>query len=74
MMMRICLLPEVEVSHSVPKLMAILLNGHSSICHLQRIRLNFGFFPAAQCTVNHAFPNILIHAFPVVLMFYKAYV
>ena len=29
MMVRICLLPEVEVSHSVTKSMAILSNGHS---------------------------------------------
>ena len=29
MMVRICLLPEVEVSHSVIKSLAILLNGHS---------------------------------------------
>ena len=31
MMVRICLLPEVEVSHSVTKLMAILSNGLSGI-------------------------------------------
>ena len=31
MMVRICLLPEVEVSHSVTKVMAILSNGHSGI-------------------------------------------
>ena len=31
MMVRICLLPEVEVSHSVTKSMAILSNGHSGI-------------------------------------------
>ena len=31
MMVRICLLPEVEDSHSVTKSMAILSNGHSSI-------------------------------------------
>ena len=30
-MVRICLLPEVEVSQSVTKSMAILLNGHSVI-------------------------------------------
>ena len=30
-MVRICLLPEVEVSHSVTKSMAILLNGHFGI-------------------------------------------
>ena len=31
MIVRICLLPEVEVSHSVTKSMAILWNGHSGI-------------------------------------------
>ena len=31
MMVRICLLPEVDVSHSVTKSMVILSNGHSSI-------------------------------------------
>ena len=31
MMVRICLLPEVEVLHSVTKSMVILLSGHSSI-------------------------------------------
>ena len=31
MMVRICLLPEVDVSHSVTKSMAILSNGHSGI-------------------------------------------
>ena len=31
MMMRICLLPEVEALHSVTKSISILLNGHSGI-------------------------------------------
>ena len=72
MMVRICLLPEVDVSHSVTKSMAILSNGHSSISHLQGVRLNLGFFSVAYCTVSYIFPDVLIHAFPVVLMFYEA--
>ena len=34
MMVRICLLLEVEVSHSVIKSMAILSNGHSRITYI----------------------------------------
>ena len=42
------------------------------LCHLQRARLNLGFFPVAQCTVSYVFPDVLIHTFPAVLMFYEA--
>ena len=70
-MVRICLLPEVEVSHSVAKSMAILSKGHSGISIICRDNIEPWLFPVAQHTVSYVFPDILIHAFPVVLMFYS---
>ena len=35
-MVRMCLLPELEVSHSVTKSLAILLNGQSGISVISR--------------------------------------
>ena len=42
------------------------------LCHLQGVKLNICFFSAVYCTVSYIFPDVLIHAFPVVLMFYEA--
>ena len=72
MMVRICLLPVVEVSHSVTKSTVILSSGCSSICHLQRVRLNLGLYPVTQCTVSYVFPDVLVHTPAVILAFYEA--
>ena len=57
-MVRMCLLPELEASHSVTKSVAILLDGCS------------GIFFVAKCILSYVIPDVLVHAFPVVLMFY----
>ena len=69
-MVRMCLLPDVEVSQSVTKSIAILSNGLlgiSVIC--QWILLDFSFFSSAKDAVGNVFPNVLIHAFPIVWTF-----
>ena len=45
MMVRMCLFPDVDVSHPVIKSIAILLNGSvRNLGHLKWIILNFGLF------------------------------
>ena len=71
MMVRICFLPEMEVSHSVTKSMAILSNGHSGIsviCKGYDCTLVLSLWHSVQ----YAFPDVLIHAFPVIFIFYEA--
>ena len=70
-MVRMCLLPELEVLHSVTKSITILLKGHSGISVIcKRLSLNVCFFSVAKCTLSDVFPDILVHAFPIILMFY----
>ena len=42
------------------------------VCHLQRVSLNLGFSPGAKCTVSYVFPDVLVHALPIILAFYEA--
>ena len=65
MMVRICFLPEVEVSHSVYKSMHILLKGHSRISII--FRRQDVLWQSVQLAMYFL---ILIHASPVVLAFY----
>ena len=68
---KMCLLPGVDVSHSVMRSIAILSNGLSGIfVILQRVMLNFGFLPAAKYAICNIFPNIFVHTLPVILTFY----
>ena len=59
MIVRMCLLPELEVSHSMTKSMAILLKGHTGISHLEWVSLNFCFLSVAKGTLSNVFPYIL---------------
>ena len=59
-----CLFPDVDVSHSVTKSIAILLNDLSGIW------LNLGLFSSAKYAVCNILPNVLIHSFPITLFFY----
>ena len=70
MMVRMCLLPELEVSHSVTKSIVILSKGHTRISHLELISLNFHFFSVTKDTLGNVFPYIFVHSFPIVLLFY----
>ena len=47
MIVRMCLFPDVDVSHSATRSIAILSKGLLGICHLGWIILNFGPFPMA---------------------------
>ena len=70
-MVKVCLLPEVEVSHSVMRLIAILSNGLSGYFHhLKGVSLDFGFVSLAKYTICNIFSNVFIQFFPVILPFY----
>ena len=67
-MVNMCLFPEVDVLQSVTKSMAILSNWSvRDFCHLQGILLNLGFVSSAKDAVCNIFPDVLIHAFPIIL-------
>ena len=69
-MVKMCLLPEVNVSHSVTRSIAILSNGLSGISIICRgVSLNFGFLSLARYTICNVFPNVFIHSFPEILSF-----
>ena len=66
-----CLLPDVDVSHSVTRSTAIFIKQSIwYFCHLQRVVLNFGFFSLAKYAVHNVLPNVLIHPFPIILSLY----
>ena len=68
---KMCLFPEVDVSHSVTRSIAILLNGLSSISVIcKRVLLNLCFFMSAKYAVCNIFSNVFIHSFPIILPFY----
>ena len=68
-MVSICLLPEVEVSQSVSDQINSYFIKWSIryFSHLLWILLNFGFVPSAKDAVGNIFPDVFIHAFPVIL-------
>ena len=72
-MVRICLLPEVEVSQSVAKSIAILSNGLSGISVICN---GYCWTLALSClhkdTVGNVFLDVFIHAFPVILVLDEA--
>ena len=67
-MVSICLLPEIEVSQSVTKSIAIFIKWSIRyFSHLQWILLNFGFVSSSKDAVGNILPDVFIHAFPVIL-------
>ena len=71
-MVKMCLFPDVDVLHSVMRLMAILSNGLiGGFHHLKRVILNLGLLSATNHAVCIIFPDILVHNLPVILSFYQ---
>ena len=55
-MIKMFLFPDVDVSHSVMRLIAILSNGQSGISVIcRKVMLNLGFLPAAKCAICNIF-------------------
>ena len=73
-MVKMCLLPEVNVSHSVMRSIVILLNGLSGISVIMQVKGNVqihGFLSSWQSTqFAMYFLMSYIHSFPVILSFY----
>ena len=47
-----CLLPDVDVSHSVMRSICYFVKWSIwYFCHLQRVMLNFGFLPVAEYAI-----------------------
>ena len=69
---KMCLLPDIDVSHSVMRSIAILSNGVSIwyFHHLQKVILNFGFLSFVKYAICNVLPNIFVHTLPVILSFY----
>ena len=68
---KMCLLPDVELPHSVMRLPSYFIQWPIwYFRHLQWAMLNFGFLPTAKCTIGNIFPNIFVDTFPVILPLY----
>ena len=70
MMVKMCLFPEVDVSHSVTRLIAILFNGLSGISVICKGYCSTFAFSHLQSAVCNIFSNVFIHSFPIILPFY----
>ena len=71
---KMCLFPDVDVLHSVTRLIVILSNGLSGFLSFAKGNAKFGLLPVAKCAICNIFSNILVHTFPVILPFIRQYV
>ena len=70
-MVKMCLFPDVDVSHSVTRSIVILFNGLSGISIISKgYCWTIGFFSLAKYAVSNVLFNVFIHSLPIILPFY----